>query len=211
MGGPRTQWPVVGSSWIIRLIPIIGLVVLYRTIAQDVYVMRSRSSFIATVAASLARHGKTTSIVDLSWHAPNATSINDLSQVINGTGVYGFIYNGSSTSENEYGVYNWCNMPHVRPTEYKRASSEYKLQYVEVVCQFCPIYSIRLLIDNGRFTGITNAQYMLVIPFPLNPMAGTVMMRRYFIMDSRRLEGSLHTYTGLDILALQTLSSLQDS
>jgi acid phosphatase len=88
-------------------------------------------SFMALVAASLARHTK--AAVDLSWHAPNATSINDLSQVISGTGINGFIYNTSTTPDNEYGVYNWCNMPHVRATEYIKPSSEYKLQYVEVV------------------------------------------------------------------------------
>jgi 2-phosphoxylose phosphatase len=85
------------------------------------------------VAASLARHGKAASTVDLRWHAPNATEINDLSRVIGGSGVYGFIFNSSSTSPNDYGVYNWCNMPHVRATEYKQPSSEYQLQYVEVV------------------------------------------------------------------------------
>jgi acid phosphatase len=96
--------------------------------------MRSnpRKSFIAAVAASLARHGNAQS-VDLSWHAPNATAINDLTQAIGGSGVYGFIYNSSTTPDGAYGTYNWCNMPHVRATEYKKPSSEYKLQYVEVV------------------------------------------------------------------------------
>lgn len=99
--------------------------------------MRSHlgQSFIAAVAASLARHGKTASTVDLSWHAPNATSINDLSQVVSGTGIYGFIYNSSTTPADEYGIYNWCNMPHVRATEYMKPSSEYELKYVEVVGQ----------------------------------------------------------------------------
>lgn len=92
-----------------------------------------RKSFIASVAASLAYHGKTAAAVDLSWHAPNATAINDLSHVMAGLGVYGFLYNSSTTPAAEYGTYNWCNMPHVRATEYPKASSEYKLKYVEVV------------------------------------------------------------------------------
>lgn len=91
-----------------------------------------RKSFIAAVVSSLARHGNAAS-VDLSWHAPNSTAINDVSQAIGGTGVYGFIYNSSVTPADKYGVYNWCNMPHVRATEYKKPASEYKLQYVEVV------------------------------------------------------------------------------
>ncbi|PSS06722.1 hypothetical protein M430DRAFT_54522 [Amorphotheca resinae ATCC 22711] len=88
---------------------------------------------MAALAASLARHGKAASTVDISWYPPNATVINDLSQVIGGSGVYGFIYNSSTTPPNEYGTYNWCNMPHVRATEYKRPSPEYQLQYVEVI------------------------------------------------------------------------------
>lgn len=97
--------------------------------------MRSnpRMNFMKAVAASLARHGMATPAVDLSWYAPNATGINNLTQVINGSGVYSFIFNSSDTTEHEYGIYNWCNMPHVRATEYPQASSEYELHYVEVV------------------------------------------------------------------------------
>lgn len=91
-----------------------------------------KKSLFAAVAASLARHGKAAT-VDLGWHAPNATAINNLTQVVDGSGVYGFIYNESYTPADEYGTYNWCNMPHVRKEEYKVPSAEYKLQYVEVV------------------------------------------------------------------------------
>lgn len=90
---------------------------------------------MAAVAASMARHGQAASTVDLSWHAPSATEINNLTQVIGGSGVYGFIFNSSNTPAREYGTYNWCNMPHVRATEYKTPSSEYQLQYVELVRQ----------------------------------------------------------------------------
>jgi hypothetical protein len=142
---PRADSPVFGASWIARLIPILGFIVLYRIINQEIVAMRTnpRSSFIATVAASLARHGKATSPVDLSWHAPNATAINNLTQVMDGSGIYGWIFNISTVPAHEYGVYNWCNMPHVRATEYPKPSSEYKLQYVEVVsmtgsiCNLC--------------------------------------------------------------------------
>jgi hypothetical protein len=91
-----------------------------------------KTSFMAAIAASLTRHAKAQS-VNLNWYPPNATAINNLTQVVNGDGVYGFIYNNSNTPANEYGTYNWCNMPHVRSTEYPIVSDEYKLQYVEVV------------------------------------------------------------------------------
>lgn len=72
--------------------------------------------------------------IDLGWHAPNATDINDLSSVINGTGVYGFIFNSSLTpATSVYSTYNWCNMPHVRRQEYVVPPSDFKLEYVEVV------------------------------------------------------------------------------
>ena len=67
------------------------------------------------------------------WHPPNSTQINNLSSVINGTGVYGFIFNTSDTPDGKYGTYNWCNMPHVRAQEYPIPGPEYQLQYVEVI------------------------------------------------------------------------------
>ncbi|KAL1640556.1 hypothetical protein SLS58_006751 [Diplodia intermedia] len=69
------------------------------------------------------------------WHPPNSTWITDLNEVINGTGVHGFVFNGSQLPDGvPYGTYNWCNMPHVRASEYPRiASDEYQLEYVEVI------------------------------------------------------------------------------
>ncbi|KAF9632684.1 hypothetical protein BFW01_g3547 [Lasiodiplodia theobromae] len=69
------------------------------------------------------------------WHPPNSTWITHLDDVINGTGVHGFIFNGSQLPDGvPYGTYNWCNMPHVRTSEYPRVSSdEYQLEYVEVI------------------------------------------------------------------------------
>ncbi|KAI1276474.1 histidine acid phosphatase [Xylaria sp. FL0933] len=71
--------------------------------------------------------------VDLGWYPPRNTSVNDLSTALGGSGVYGFIFNSSHTPDDEYGTYNWCNMPHVRKSEYVRASGEYELRYVEVI------------------------------------------------------------------------------
>src|SRR5579859_118486 len=52
--------------------------------------------------------------VDLAWHAPNSSAINNLTTVINGTGIDGFIFNSAATPSGvPHGTYNWCNMPHV--------------------------------------------------------------------------------------------------
>lgn len=99
--------------------------------------MRSNSAaFFAAITASFAGHGRAADI-DLEWYKPNATAINDLDKVISGEGVWGYIYDTSVTPDEKYGVYNWCNMPHVRKKEYKKAKDGYKLQYVEVVSTSC--------------------------------------------------------------------------
>lgn len=76
-----------------------------------------------------------TALADLGWHAPSQTLINNLTNVVGTSteGVYGFIYNSSHTSDDEYGAYNWCNMPHVRASEYVVPGDEYELVYVELV------------------------------------------------------------------------------
>ncbi len=60
-------------------------------------------------AVSTQNVTSSSSRVDLSWHLPNITQINDLSAVINGTGVYGFIFNNSHAPAGNayYGGYNW--------------------------------------------------------------------------------------------------------
>ncbi|CAK7198431.1 hypothetical protein SEUCBS139899_001092 [Sporothrix eucalyptigena] len=73
------------------------------------------------------------------WYAPRATHLNNLTTALSSTttGVYGFLFNGSTTPEGQYGVYNWCNMPHVRPAEYHDlippADEHRTLVYVELV------------------------------------------------------------------------------
>lgn len=73
--------------------------------------------------------------VDLGWYPPAQTVINNLTSVVSNstTGVYGFIYDSSHTPDEDYGTYNWCNMPHVRASEYIVPPDEYKLVYVELV------------------------------------------------------------------------------
>lgn len=72
--------------------------------------------------------------VDLNWYPPAQTMINNLSTVLNGSGIYDFVFNSSSTpSDLPYSTYNWCNMPHVRAKEYQVPDKDYQLEYVEVV------------------------------------------------------------------------------
>lgn len=72
--------------------------------------------------------------VDASWYPPVSNNVNNLDQTIDGHGTYGFMFDSSILPpETEYGTYNWCNMPHVRATEYPRVNSSYELQYVEVI------------------------------------------------------------------------------
>ncbi|KAI1862375.1 uncharacterized protein JN550_010237 [Neoarthrinium moseri] len=72
-------------------------------------------------------------VVDLGWHAPAQTDINNLTTALSSEGIYGFIFNSSETPEGQYGTYNWCNMPHVRTREYVKPSDEFELRYVEVI------------------------------------------------------------------------------
>ena len=90
---------------------------------------------LAGLAGGVVAQSFKTSTINLSWHAPNSTNINDLHSVINGTGTNGFVFNSSQLPAGfEYAAtYNWCNMPHVRPTEYPQAPPGYKLEYVEVI------------------------------------------------------------------------------
>jgi 2-phosphoxylose phosphatase len=85
----------------------------------------------ALVAALLP--GVALAAVDLNWYAPAQTDINNITDAFDSEGVYGFIFNTSDTPADEYGTYNWCNMPHVRKEEYVKPSADYTLKYVEVV------------------------------------------------------------------------------
>lgn len=99
------------------------------------YILDLNMPYVKSVASLAWIHLATAqnSNIDLGWHAPRKSWINDLGQVLNGTGTNGFGFNGSQLpTGTPYGTYNWCNMPHVRPQEYERASEEYGLQYVEV-------------------------------------------------------------------------------
>ena len=85
--------------------------------------------------SSSSSSSPTMAAVDLGWYAPSQTVVNNLTNVVSDStsGVYGFIYDSSHTPDEAYGTYNWCNMPHVRASEYKVPPDEYELVYVELV------------------------------------------------------------------------------
>ncbi|KAF7519072.1 hypothetical protein G7054_g13212 [Neopestalotiopsis clavispora] len=94
--------------------------------------MLASSSSIGIFAAILPVAAQ--AVVDLEWHAPAESDINNITRVFSTQGVYGFIFNSSDTGDKPYGTYNWCNMPHARKTEYPIPSnSDLTLKYVEVI------------------------------------------------------------------------------
>lgn len=65
---------------------------------------------------------------------PVSNSITNLTLVFDDDNeTNGGIYNSSYVSLEDYGVYNFCNMPHVRKLEYQVPESGFELQYVEVI------------------------------------------------------------------------------
>lgn len=100
-----------------------------------IIVMLSAAALPAFALLAQIRPGA--AAADVKWHAPAQSSINNLTSAVHGSGVYGFIYNSSATPDSQYGTYNWCNMPHVRDSEYVRPGPEFELQYVELV-RPCP-------------------------------------------------------------------------
>ena len=105
---------------------------------QNIMVIRLRNALFAVPFAhsvvSQSNCSTASGPVDLTWHAPNATNINDLGYVVNGTGIDGFVFNTSITPASvSYSTYNWCNMPHVRAKEYPKAPQGYTLAYLEIV------------------------------------------------------------------------------
>lgn len=119
-------WTLLLTALSIGLYMLSGLVMFASTLILPIF---------GGLAANIQAQDVSTNVMNADWHAPNQTEINDLNMVIDGTGVYGFIFNNSHASAgNEYyGGYNWCNMPHVNAETYVEASEAYTLEYVEVV------------------------------------------------------------------------------
>lgn len=124
-----------GVVLIVALVFCAFVVLLYSTIIQSQQIVTMRLWLgrmryflsISMIGTAVAQN------VDLGWYPPSHTPINNLSTILTSQGVYGFIFNSSETPDGQYGTYNWCNMPHVRKSEYTIPSSDYELAYVEVV------------------------------------------------------------------------------
>lgn len=141
--------PIAGSIWATRALLIASLLVFIPFIVQAQ--TREMFSDFATsvVAAALflrtgadaspAAPGSTDGAAALRrWYPPRETRLNNLTNVVGDSGVYGFIFDSSATPDDQYGRYNWCNMPHVRRREYVMPGEEYELRYVELVSLMRP-------------------------------------------------------------------------
>jgi hypothetical protein len=115
------------GSFILATTMCLSSVLLYHIIF---YILTIKTSALSIISSREPEGNN----VDHGWYPPNSTWITNLSAVVNGSGLYGFIFNDSRVPNGvEYGTYNWCNMPHVRKSEYKKAGAEFELIYVEIV------------------------------------------------------------------------------
>ncbi|TPX07801.1 uncharacterized protein E0L32_010488 [Thyridium curvatum] len=135
--------PIAGSIWATRALLIASLLVFIPFIVQaqtremlsDFATSVTAALFLRTGAdASPAAPGSTDGAAALRrWYPPRQTRLNNLTNVVGDSGVYGFIFDSSATPDDQYGRYNWCNMPHVRRREYVVPGEEYELRYVELI------------------------------------------------------------------------------
>ncbi|KAI0803692.1 phosphoglycerate mutase-like protein [Xylaria sp. FL0064] len=116
----------------ITILPVLSLTAYLVVAKRFTMGQQLRNSWLSSLPV-LSTVLASSSNVDLGWYPPRNTSVNNLASALGGSGVYGFIFNSSHTPDDEYGTYNWCNMPHVRKSEYVRAPGEYELRYVEVI------------------------------------------------------------------------------
>lgn len=101
--------PLAVTGWILGLsTTLISIFLLYElAMLFNTYLLPPLSLLISSISAQIT--APNSQAPDLNWHPPNATQINDLSAVINGTGVYGFVFNDSNARPGNayYGGYNW--------------------------------------------------------------------------------------------------------
>ncbi|KAK4934068.1 hypothetical protein LTR66_015745, partial [Elasticomyces elasticus] len=128
------------------------------------------TGLVAWVRAQDSSCSAASSQLDVSWHAPNTTEIYELSTVINGTGIYGYIFNSSTNpAGTPYYTYNWCNMPHVRRQEYVVPPSDFELTYLEVIHRHhkrTPYASNTFPVENYPWTCDDESLYYYGAPYP---------------------------------------------
>lgn len=127
-------------SWTTRILFLSGMMLVSLVLLSVPYTGYSFSLDTSSikvnskVVSNTSQCSTSSDAVDVTWHRPAQTEINSLESVINGSGIYGFIFDSSTTPDSvPYSTYNWCNMPRVRAQEYKVPDPDYQLQYVEVV------------------------------------------------------------------------------
>lgn len=127
---------ILGSSLAIRLVSALGLLLLPYLMFLALQMppsLRSWSSDPGTTHSSPVPSSGSPYIHG-PWNSPTPALLNNLTAALTTpSGVYGFRFDGSHVPDSDYGVYNWCNMPHVRRTEYVVPPPVYTLRYVEVV------------------------------------------------------------------------------
>ncbi|KAK9449671.1 histidine phosphatase superfamily [Limtongia smithiae] len=88
---------------------------------------------LASAATSNTSTTATSTFGTIKHYPPLSNAFNDLDSVFNASsGTNGGYYNTSFVADEDYGAYNYCNMPHVRPREYV-VPEGYDLQYVEIL------------------------------------------------------------------------------
>jgi acid phosphatase len=125
--------PISGSPLATKLVLVLSVLLLIQLVVQQLITMWDKPQVKLLLASLITGPAVLADTVDIKWYAPSQSNINNLTGVLSGSGVYGFIYNTSHTPDAQYGTYNWCNMPHVRKREYIKPSDEYELKYVELV------------------------------------------------------------------------------
>jgi len=132
----HTRQPVAGSRGATTVAIALSIATALLVCYQEMEYWRKRAVALAAalhLVSPTATHFASGATVDIGWYPPSQTSLNNLTGVASGTGVYGFLFNSSETPNAQYGTYNWCNMPHVRKNEYVVPPKEYELHYVELV------------------------------------------------------------------------------
>jgi acid phosphatase len=129
----------------------------------------SLSASICAWSGYCHAHELTTTAPSLSWYPPASYFVNNLSQAINTTGTYGFIFDAS---DGPLDTYNWCNMPHTNIHTYPKASPEFTLEYVEVIHRHhkrTPYADNTFPIETDSWDCTDEALFYAAQPFPPLP------------------------------------------
>lgn len=125
---------LVASAIFLSIVIFTTLFAFQITMFSKVYILPLFGLAIASSEAQ-STYGVSTN-VSLSWHAPNASRINKLGNVINGTDVYGFAFNGSyiPSGNTYYGGYNWYSL-HITIRDRKVSCPSCLLTIKGVICR----------------------------------------------------------------------------